>query len=172
MTTLTVTAKGQVTLRKDLLKHLGVHPGEKVTVDKLPDGRIEMKALRPTGNISDVFDFLKRENGPSLSIEEINGNRRPWLGWQTMKITADTNVLVRAIAGDDEQQSKVAQTELANASVVALPLPALCELVWVLSQGYKISAADIAEAVRRLTDGANVVVNRPAVAAVLVMLDV
>ena len=89
-----------------------------------------------------------------------------------MKITADTNVLVRAITGDDEQQSKVAQTELANASVVTLPLPALCELVWVLSQGYKISAADIAEAVRRLTDGANVVVNRPAVAAGLVMLDV
>jgi predicted nucleic-acid-binding protein len=89
-----------------------------------------------------------------------------------MKITADTNVLVRAITGDDEQQSKAAQTELANASVVALPLPALCELVWVLSQGYKISAADIAEAVRRLTDGANVVVNRPAVAAGLVMLDV
>jgi predicted nucleic-acid-binding protein len=88
-----------------------------------------------------------------------------------MKITADTNVLVRAITGDDEQQSKVAQTELANASVVALPLPALCELVWVLSQGYKISAADIAETVRRLTEGANVVVNRPAVAAGLVMLD-
>jgi AbrB family looped-hinge helix DNA binding protein len=72
MSTLTVTAKGQVTLRKDLLKQLGVHPGEKITVDKLPDGRIEMKAVRPTGKISDVFDFLKRENGPSLSIEEIN----------------------------------------------------------------------------------------------------
>ncbi len=72
MSTLTVTAKGQVTLRKDLLKHLGVHPGEKITVDKLPDGRIEMKAVRPAGTISDVFNFLKRENGPSLSIEEIN----------------------------------------------------------------------------------------------------
>src|SRR6202008_1087518 len=81
MTTLTVTAKGQVTLRKDLLKHLGVHPGEKVTVDKLPDGRIEMKALRPTGSISDVFDFLKRENGPPLSVEEINGiPARGWAG--------------------------------------------------------------------------------------------
>ncbi|HEX7761584.1 MAG TPA: AbrB/MazE/SpoVT family DNA-binding domain-containing protein [Caulobacteraceae bacterium] len=72
MSTLTVTAKGQVTLRKDLLEHLGVHPGEKITVDKLPDGRIEVRASRPTGKISDVFDFLKRENGPSLSIEEIN----------------------------------------------------------------------------------------------------
>lgn len=72
MGTLTVTAKGQVTLRKDLLKHLGIHPGEKIIVDKLPDGRIEVKAARPTGQISDVFDFLKRENGPSLSLEEIH----------------------------------------------------------------------------------------------------
>ena len=38
MSTLTVTAKGQVTLRKDVLEHLGVHPGEKITVNKLPDG--------------------------------------------------------------------------------------------------------------------------------------
>lgn len=72
MTTLTVTAKGQVTLRKDILKHLGVHPGEKIILDKLPDGRIEVKAARPTGRISDVFGLLKRENGPTLSIEEIN----------------------------------------------------------------------------------------------------
>jgi len=72
MGTLTITAKGQVTLRKDFLEHLGVRPGEKITVDKIPDGRIVVKAARPTGNISDVFDFLKRENGPSLSIEEMN----------------------------------------------------------------------------------------------------
>jgi bifunctional DNA-binding transcriptional regulator/antitoxin component of YhaV-PrlF toxin-antitoxin module len=72
MSTLTVTAKGQVTLRRDLLKHLGIQPGEKITVDKLPDGRIEVKAARPTGKISDVFDFLNRENGPTLSIEDIN----------------------------------------------------------------------------------------------------
>jgi AbrB family looped-hinge helix DNA binding protein len=72
MPTLTITAKGQVTLRKDLLQHLGVHPGEKVSVVRLPDGRIEIKAARPEGQISDVFNFLKRETGPSLSIEEIN----------------------------------------------------------------------------------------------------
>ena len=80
-----------------------------------------------------------------------------------MKITADTNVLVRAMTGDDRRQSKIAQAELANADVVALALPALCELVWVLSQGYGIPSADIAEAIRRLINGANVVVNRPAV---------
>jgi bifunctional DNA-binding transcriptional regulator/antitoxin component of YhaV-PrlF toxin-antitoxin module len=81
LSTLTVTAKGQVTLRKDLLKHLGVNPGEKITVDKLPDGRIEVKAARPTGKISDAFDFLKRKDGPSLSIEEMNKiTARGWAG--------------------------------------------------------------------------------------------
>jgi AbrB family looped-hinge helix DNA binding protein len=78
---LTVTAKGQVTLRKDVLEHLGVHPGEKITVNKLPDGRIEVKAAKPTGKISDAFGFLKRNDGPSLSIEEINKiAARGWAG--------------------------------------------------------------------------------------------
>ena len=72
MSTLTVTAKGQVTLRKDVLAHLGVVPGERIIVDKLPGGRIEVRAARPAGEISDVFDFLRRKNGPKLSIEEIN----------------------------------------------------------------------------------------------------
>jgi len=81
MSKLTVTAKGQVTLRKDVLKHLGVQPGEKIAVEKLPDGRIELKAERAAGKISDVFNFLKRENGPSLSIEEISETaRRGWAG--------------------------------------------------------------------------------------------
>ena len=71
MTTLTVTAKGQVTLRKDLLTHLGVRPGEKVTVE-LPDGRIQVRAERPAGRISDVFDALKRPDRPALSITEMN----------------------------------------------------------------------------------------------------
>jgi predicted nucleic-acid-binding protein len=88
-----------------------------------------------------------------------------------VKITADTNVLARAITGDNPQQSKVAQTELKKADLVALALPALCELVWVLSQGYKIPSHDIAEAIRRLINGANVVVNRPAAEAGLAMLD-
>jgi predicted nucleic-acid-binding protein len=88
-----------------------------------------------------------------------------------MKITADTNVLVRAMTGDEKRQSKVAQAKLANADVVALAIPALCELVWVLSQGYKIPSAEIAEAIRRLLNSANVVVNRPAVEAGLAVLD-
>jgi len=89
-----------------------------------------------------------------------------------MKVTADTNVLVRAITGDDERQGKVAKAELAKADMVALALPALCELVWVLSQGYKIHSTDIAEVIRRLMSSVNVVVNRPAAEAGLALLDV
>jgi AbrB family looped-hinge helix DNA binding protein len=81
VSTLTVTAKGQVTLRKDILKHLGVQPGEKIAVDKLPDGRIEVKAARPTGKISDAFGYLKGKDGRSLSIEEMNNiASRGWAG--------------------------------------------------------------------------------------------
>src|SRR5262249_27556729 len=98
-------------------------------------------------------------------------NRRTGLGRQAMRITADTNVLVRAITNDDVRQSRVAEAELANADVVALALPALCELVWVLSQGYKIYSAEIAEAIRRLMNSENVVANRPAVEAGLAQLD-
>jgi predicted nucleic-acid-binding protein len=88
-----------------------------------------------------------------------------------MKITADTNLLVRAVTEDEPGQSRAAQTVLRKADVVALTIPALCELVWVLSQGYKTPASDIAEAIRRLVGGANVVVNRPAVEAGLAMVD-
>jgi bifunctional DNA-binding transcriptional regulator/antitoxin component of YhaV-PrlF toxin-antitoxin module len=81
MTTLTVTAKGQVTLSKDILKHLGVQPGEKIAVNKLPGRRIEATAARPSGKISDVFGHLKKKGGPSLFIEEINRIAdRGWAG--------------------------------------------------------------------------------------------
>ena len=88
-----------------------------------------------------------------------------------MKITADTNLLVRAVTEDEPRQSKAAQTILRKADIVALTIPVLCELAWVLSRGYKTSASDIAEAIRRLAGGANVVVNRPALEAGLAMVD-
>jgi len=40
----TVAAKGRVTLRKDVLAHLGLRPGQRVAVEKLPDGRPEVRA--------------------------------------------------------------------------------------------------------------------------------
>ena len=87
-----------------------------------------------------------------------------------MKITADTNVLVRVLVEDDLRQSKAAQTALQKAEVVAISTSALCEVAWVLSQGYEIHPADTAESIRRLLRGA-VVTNRPAAEAGLAMLD-
>jgi AbrB family looped-hinge helix DNA binding protein len=72
MDTLNVTSKGQVALRKDILEHLGIRPGEKVAVEKLPGGRLELEAPCLPGKISDVFGFLKRDGGPSLSTEDVN----------------------------------------------------------------------------------------------------
>lgn len=88
-----------------------------------------------------------------------------------MKITADTNLLVRAIVGDDSRQSPIAKSTLARAELVAITVPALCEFVWVLSQGYGIALSRIAETLRLLIDTANVSVNRSAVEAGLAMLD-
>jgi len=88
-----------------------------------------------------------------------------------MKITADTNVLVRAITEDHEAQSKAAQTALKRAELVAISIPALCELVWVLSQGYKVPSTGVATAIRQLIDAEKVEVNRPAAEAGLTFLD-
>ena len=81
MSTLTVTAKGQITLGKAMLRHLGVRPGDKIAVNRLPDGRIEIRAAQPSGRISDAFNFLKKQDGPSLPIEEMNKiAARGWTG--------------------------------------------------------------------------------------------
>ncbi len=88
-----------------------------------------------------------------------------------MNLIADTNVLARAIAGDDPVQSPIAQSVLASADSVAVTLPALCELVWVLTRAYKESPSSIANAIRRLIASDNVHVNRPAVEAGLAVMD-
>jgi antitoxin PrlF len=83
MTRLTVTAKGQITLKQDLLKHLGVDPGEKLEADKLPDGRIVVRAAAQDGTISDFVGCLSQRGGPKLTIDEINAIARS--GWARTK---------------------------------------------------------------------------------------
>ncbi len=87
-----------------------------------------------------------------------------------MKITADTNVLLRFLLNDDRKQAAAAGKALRNASVVAVALPALCEVVWVLSQGYKMAASDIADALEVLLGSENIAVNRGAADAGLGLL--
>lgn len=87
-----------------------------------------------------------------------------------MRITADTNVLVRAIVADEPKQARVAQSALEKAELIAIAPTTLCEFVWVLSRGYDIPLTEIATAIRRLIASANVEVNRPAVEAGLALL--
>lgn len=73
MTTLTVTARGQVTFRKDVLRHLGIRPGDKIQLDLLPNGKAELTAAQPKGSWDDLSGFFAgRTNGARLSIEELN----------------------------------------------------------------------------------------------------
>lgn len=88
-----------------------------------------------------------------------------------MRLTVDTNVLVRVVVGDDAKQARVAQSALDRADLIAITLPTLCEFVWVLSRGYGISSADIADSIRRLIASAGVQASRPAIEAGLALLD-
>lgn len=72
MTTLTVTTKGQVTLRRDLLQHLGVNPGQKLEIIELPGGRIELKAVSNEGKIDQFIGSLSGKSKKKASLEQIN----------------------------------------------------------------------------------------------------
>ena len=72
MTTLTVTARGQVTFRKDVLQHLGIRPGEKIELDKQPDGTVVLRAARPLGKIDDFLGLLAGKTKKVATLDEMN----------------------------------------------------------------------------------------------------
>lgn len=81
MTTLTVTARGQVTFRKELLQHLGIKPGDKIEVDLLPDGRGAIRAARPARTIDAFVGLLADRTSKVATIEEINvATAEAWAG--------------------------------------------------------------------------------------------
>ncbi len=88
-----------------------------------------------------------------------------------MKATLDTNVLVRLATQDDAAQAAQALRVLQQATLLAVPTPALCELVWVLLRGYRYTPAQVAHAVRTLLQVQQVVCNTPAVLAGLAVLE-
>jgi predicted nucleic-acid-binding protein len=88
-----------------------------------------------------------------------------------MKISVDTNVLVRAVLQDDAKQAETAGRLLKEASLIAVSLPCLCELVWILRRGAKLPKDDVVVTIRDLLDASNVVMNRPAVEAGLAILE-
>lgn len=72
MPSLTVTAKGQVTLKRELLLHLGVKPGERVELETLPGGELRVRASRPTGTIDGFLGLLADRTDKVATIEEMN----------------------------------------------------------------------------------------------------
>lgn len=72
MASLAVSGKGQVTLKRDLLQHLGIKPGERIDFDKFPGGEVRLRASKSTGTID---SFMGRHAGKvknPLTIEEMN----------------------------------------------------------------------------------------------------
>jgi predicted nucleic-acid-binding protein len=88
-----------------------------------------------------------------------------------MKITPDTNILIRAVVRDDVKQAQAATKLLKEAELIAISLPCLCEFVWVLRRVYNFGLGDISAALHALLNSSNVAVNRPAVDAGLAILN-
>ena len=72
MATLTVTARGQVTFRRDVPRHLGIRPGEKIELEIPPDGRVMLKAARPAGAIDGFLGLLAGKTRKVATLEEID----------------------------------------------------------------------------------------------------
>ncbi|WP_058185308.1 type II toxin-antitoxin system VapC family toxin [Terracidiphilus gabretensis] len=87
-----------------------------------------------------------------------------------MKVTVDTNVLLRAAVPDDLKQFRAASELLQNETSITVSLPCLCEFAWALRSAYKFQRAEIAAAIEELIQANNVAVSRPAVEAGLAML--
>jgi predicted nucleic-acid-binding protein len=87
-----------------------------------------------------------------------------------MKVAVDTNILVRAVVKDDKKQAGAAVNLLRSAELVAVSLPCLCELVWVLRQGYGFTAQDALTAIEALLVVGNAVIDYAAVEAGLEVL--
>jgi len=88
-----------------------------------------------------------------------------------MNITADTNVLIRAVVQDNVEQAAIAVQQLRNASLIAVSLPCLCEFVWVLKRVYQFDNQAIAQAIRALLETQTVAMNRPSVERGLMLLE-
>jgi predicted nucleic-acid-binding protein len=87
-----------------------------------------------------------------------------------VRITADTNILIRAVVADDKKQARAAARLLKGAELIAVTLPCLCEFVWVLRRVYEFGQENIVAALEALLNADNVAVNRPAVDAGLSIL--
>ena len=92
------------------------------------------------------------------------------MGRRGVRITADTNVLLRTVLQDDKEQAAAAQALLLRATVIAVPVPVFCEFAWVLKRGYRRKVDEIAVAIEAICEIDAVVTDLPAVEAGLNLL--
>lgn len=75
-TALRLTAKNQVTLKKEFLLHLGITAGDRIHVSKLPNGELRIRAeKKKTASHKSFRDFagcLGNPHDVHLSIDELN----------------------------------------------------------------------------------------------------
>lgn len=81
MAVLTVTARGQVTFRKEVLQHLGIGPGERIELALLPGGQGMLSAAKPAGTIDGFIGLLAGRTQKVATLDEIkNASARAWAG--------------------------------------------------------------------------------------------
>jgi bifunctional DNA-binding transcriptional regulator/antitoxin component of YhaV-PrlF toxin-antitoxin module len=81
MAKLTVTARGQVTFRREVLQHLGVKAGEKIELELLPNGRGVVRAAKPSGAIDGFLGVLAGKTKKIATLDEINeAAAKGWAG--------------------------------------------------------------------------------------------
>lgn len=72
MATLTVTARGQLTLRKEVLQHLGIKPGDKIELDLLPDAKGLLRAAQPQGSVAGFVGLLAGRSSKVATLQELD----------------------------------------------------------------------------------------------------
>jgi predicted nucleic-acid-binding protein len=87
-----------------------------------------------------------------------------------MRVALDTNIVLRFLTSDDEQQALAARRLIEDADEIVISTIVLCETAWALSSGYRYPALAVADALRLLIDMQGVDVDRPAAEAGLKML--
>ncbi len=72
------------------------------------------------------------------------------MGWRNVKVTLDTNVLLRTVLHDDIDQAAAAEALLERATLLVIPVPVFCELSWVLRRSYRQTAREVADTIEAI----------------------
>ena len=170
--TLKITSKGQVTCPEEgagSARRRAGRPDHRASWSA--PARVEVRPARPGAALTDFVGCLKKADARKLTLAEIDEDRPSGLGRRTIEDRRRHQRSGARGVMDDRAQGALAARALLEAEAVAVTLPCLCEFVWVLMRGYGRSCAEVAAAIRKLIAGASVLVDRPAVAAGLAILD-